>query len=85
MSDDDISLLIEFIERCGPDVEGHGLIGLRVEQSAMIERFIDGRCNDAERQELSRFLQLHPAWIRWIAERIKTGRDLDGTASAAGQ
>jgi len=85
MSDDDISLLIEFIERSGPDVEGHGLIGLRVEQTAMIERFIAGRCNDAERQELSRFLQLHPAWIRWIAERIKTGRDLDDTAAAAGQ
>lgn len=85
MSDDDISLLIEFIERCGPDVKGHGLIGLRVEQTAMIERFIAGRCDDAERRELSRFLQLHPAWIRWIAERIKTGRDIDGLAAAGGE
>ena len=81
---DDFSLLMEFIERCGPDVEGHGLIGLRVEQSAMIERFIAGRCDDAERRELSRFLQMHPAWIRWIAERMKTGRDIDGAAMAQG-
>ena len=82
---DDFSLVMEFIERCGPDVEGHGLIGLRSEQSAMIERFIAGRSDDAERRELSRFLQMHPAWIRWIAERIKTGRDMNGAASAAGE
>lgn len=84
MSDDDISLLIEFFERCGPEVSGHGLIGLRVEQSAMIERFIAGRCDAAERRELSRFLQMHPAWIRWIAEQIKTGRDRDEISPAAG-
>jgi len=84
MSDDDISLVIEFLDRCGPEVSGHGLIGLRGEQSAMIERFIAGRCDDAERRELSRFLQLHPSWIRWIAERIKTGRDLDDASPAGG-
>ncbi len=83
MRDDDISLLIEFLDRSGPEVGGRGLIGLQVEQTAMIERFINGRCDDAERRELSRFLQLHPAWIRWIAERIRTGRDL-GDASVAG-
>ncbi len=84
MSDVDISLLIEFFERCGPEVSGHGPIGLRADQSAMIERFISGRCDDAERRELSRFLQMHPAWIRWIAERIKTGRDVDDTSVSAG-
>jgi len=82
---DDISLLIEFLERSGPEVSGRGLIGLRVEQTAMIERFINGRCDDAERRELSRFLQMHPAWIRWIAERIKTGRDLDDASLAGGE
>lgn len=85
MSDVDISLVIEFLERCGPEVSGHGLAGLRVDQSAMIERFIAGRCDDAERRELSRFLQMHPAWIRWIAERIKTGRDVDDTSSLVGK
>ena len=81
---DDISLMIEFFERCGPEVSGHSLIALPLEQSAMIERFIAGRCDDAERRELSRFLQKHPAWIRWIAERIKTGRELDDASAASG-
>lgn len=81
---DDISLMIEFFERCGPEVSGRGVIALPVEKSAMIERFIAGRCDETERHELSRFLQTHPAWIRWIAERIKMGREMDGTASASG-
>jgi len=82
---DDFSLVMEFIERCGPDVEGHGLVGLRSEQSAMIERFLAGRSDEAERRELSRFLQMHPAWIRWIAERMKTVRDLNGAGPANGE
>jgi hypothetical protein len=73
---DDISPLLEFIERCGPEVQGHGLNGLEAEQVAMIERFIAGRCDDLERRELSEFLQLHPAWIRWIADRVKLAREL---------
>lgn len=73
---DDISPLLEFLERCGPEVQGHGLTGLEAEQVAMIERFIAGRCDDAERRELSAFLQLHPAWIRWIADRVKLAREM---------
>ncbi len=73
---DDISPLLEFIERCGPEVQGHGLSGLEAEQVAMIERFIAGRCDALERRELSEFLQLHPAWIRWIADRVKLAREL---------
>jgi hypothetical protein len=82
---DDISLLIEFFERCGPEVSGRGLIGLQVEQTAMIERFIAGRCDAAERRELSQFLQLHPSWIRWIAERVRGGRDLEETSTDNGE
>jgi len=73
---DDISPLLEFIERFGPEVQGRGLNGLEAEQVAMIERFIAGRCDDIERRELSEFLQLHPAWIRWIADRVKLAREL---------
>jgi hypothetical protein len=43
---------------------------------AMIERFIAGRCDNSELRDLSEFLQLHPAWIRWIADRVKMARDL---------
>ena len=73
---DDICLLLDFLERSGPEVRGHGLTGLEAQQIAIIERFIDGRCNEAERRELSEFLQLHPAWIRWIADRVRMAREI---------
>lgn len=73
---DDISPLLEFLDRCGPEVQGHALTGLEAEQVAMIERFIAGRCDENERRELSAFLQLHPAWIRWIADRVKLAREM---------
>ena len=73
---DDISPLLEFLDRCGPEVQGRGLSGLEAEQVAMIERFIAGRCDENERRELSAFLQLHPAWIRWIADRVKLAREI---------
>ncbi|MDR3403987.1 MAG: hypothetical protein P4L99_15935 [Chthoniobacter sp.] len=81
---DDISPLLEFMERCTPEVQGRGLNGLEAEQVAMIERFIAGRCDDIERRELSEFLQLHPAWIRWIADRVKLARELADNSPGQG-
>lgn len=81
---EDLSPLLEFLDRCGPEVCGHGLNGLEAEQVAMIERFIAGRCDDVERRELSEFLQLHPAWIRWIADRVKLAREMSEQAGATG-
>jgi hypothetical protein len=72
---DDISLMLEFLKRCEPEVEGHGLNDLNAERRALIERFIAGQCNDVERRQLSEFLQLHPAWIRWIADRVQMARE----------
>jgi hypothetical protein len=80
----EISALWEFLERCGPEVYGHSLQGLQAEQIAMIERFIAGKCDDVERRELSEFLQLHPAWIRWIADRIKMARELADKPASSG-
>ena len=82
---DDISLVLDFLERSGPEVSGRGLAGLRDEQSAMIERFIEGHCDATERRELSAFLQLNPIWIRWIADRVKMARDIGGTPVGAGE
>ncbi len=81
---DDLSPLLDFLERCGPEVSGRGLNGLEAEQVAMIERFIAGRCDDVERRELSEFLQLHPAWIRWIADRVKLAREMSEQAVPQG-
>ena len=77
---DDISLVLEFLGRCEPEVEGHGLNDLSAECRALIERFIAGECNDVERRQLSEFLKLHPAWIRWVADRVRLARE---TAEAA--
>lgn len=81
---DDFSLLLDFRERCGPEVRGRGLSGLEAQQVAMIERFIAGRCDEAERRELSEFLQLHPAWIRWIADRVKVAREIAEESESQG-
>jgi hypothetical protein len=79
----DFSLLLEFLERSGPEVSGCGPAGLEAEQVTKLERFIAGRCGPAERRELSEFLHMHPAWIRWIADRVKLARELDGNAAEA--
>jgi len=76
---DEFSVLFEFLDRCGPEVQGHSQGILELQQAAKIERFISGSCDDTERRELAQFLQLHPAWIRWIADRVKMARDGDGT------
>ena len=80
---EDFSVLFEFMERCGPEVEGHGLTVLETQQAAKIERFISGACDETERRELARFLQLHPAWIRWVADRIKMAREVDAEVASA--
>ena len=77
---DDIALMLEILGKCEPEVEGHGLNDLNAERRALIERFIAGQCNDVERRQLSEFLQLHPAWIRWIADRVQLARDTAETA-----
>jgi hypothetical protein len=80
IEDNDISLLLEFLGRCEPEVKGHGLNELNAERRALIERFIAGQCNDVERRQLSEFLQLHPAWIRWIADRVELAREAGESA-----
>jgi hypothetical protein len=82
---DDLSLLLEFFERCGPEVRGHGLTILESEYAAKIERFIAGLCNQTECRELAQFLQLHPTWIRWVADRVKMARDSDDRQAVGGE
>jgi hypothetical protein len=79
---EEFSVLLEFLDRCGPEVQGHALGVLNERQEAQIERFIAGVCNESERRELAQFLQLHPAWIRRIADRVKMARDLNDAVPA---
>ena len=82
-NNDELSALFEFLDRCGPEVQGRGLGVLESQQVARIERFISGHCDETERRELAQFLQLHPAWIRWIADRVKMAREFEGSPVAA--
>ena len=59
-----------FYDHCGPDSTGRSLTELEPGQGALIERFIDGECNDAEKCELAAFLLSNPQWICWVARRV---------------
>ena len=39
-----------------------------------LERFADGLCDDAEREEICEILRNDPALVRWVAERVKRRR-----------
>lgn len=83
-TESDFTDILAFLERCGPEVRGAGLQGLTDAQMVLIERFVRGECTDDERRDLAGFLQLHPAWIRWIADRIEMARQLGSEEIAAG-
>lgn len=71
----DIKTLFEFLERaCGPEVVGHQAAQPSVEAEAKLDRFAKGECDEAERAEVCRLLQLNPTWLRWLAGRVKLAR-----------
>ena len=72
---DDVAQLLAFHGRCGPEAVGHGQTELDDKHIALINRFIAGQCSEEERRELSTFLLENPAWLRWIADRVKASRD----------
>jgi len=73
---EDFAQIFEFYVRCGPDATGHNLINLEGEEADLIERFIQGHCNESERRQLAQVLQSRPDLIRQIAERVKTTREV---------
>jgi hypothetical protein len=75
----DFKILIEFLERFGPEVSGRELSQPQTEEAAKLERFARGDCNDAQRVEICEMLKLHPAWLRWLADRVKLARPRSGT------
>jgi len=78
---DDFGLLLKIYARIGPQVAGHSAAPpLLSSQMEMIERFIEGHCDASERREIAEFLQAHPAWIRWVAERVMMEREAGGAS-----
>lgn len=71
----DIKTLLEFLDRFGPEVAGRGEPPApQSEVTAKLERFARGECTPEERAEVCEMLRLHPAWLRWLGERVKLAR-----------
>ena len=77
----DFQTLVDFLERCGPEVVGHIVSTPRTEDAAKLMRFASGQSNDRERSEVCTLLRMHPAWLRWLADRVKLARDLQQQGS----
>lgn len=70
----DFTTLIDFLERFGPEVSGRELTAPHTEAAAKLQRFASGACDQQERAEVCEMLRLHPAWLRWLADRVKMAR-----------
>ena len=71
----DFQILLDFLGRCGPEVSGRGFTTPSSEAAIRLQRFAVGDADDAERAEICRMLQMHPAWLRWLADRVKMARN----------
>ncbi len=76
----DFTTLVDFLERFGPEVSGKALMGPHTEAAAKLQRFAAGDCDAQERAEICEMLRLHPAWLRWLAERVKMARPTSNRA-----
>lgn len=76
----DFKTLTEFLERFGPEVSGKALLAPQSETAARLQRFAAGACSAEERAEICEMLRLHPAWLRWLADRVKMAREAGGAA-----
>ncbi len=70
----DFKTLIDFLDRMGPEVSGRSLSVPHPEAMTRIERFAQGACGAEERREVCELLRLHPAWLRWLADRVRETR-----------
>ena len=73
----DFKILIEFLDLFGPQVTARQLPEPYIDAVEKLERFAHGACSEQERAEVCQMLRLHPAWLRWLADRVKLARDDD--------
>ncbi len=79
--DDDFQVLVEFLGRCETEDLGHSLSAPRTKEAAMLLRFASGKSSEEEQVEVCSQLRLHPAWLRWLADRVKAARALGNRES----
>jgi hypothetical protein len=70
----DFKILIEFLDQFGAEAAGRELPEPKTETAVLLERFARGECTQEERAEVCHMLRLHPAWLRWLADRVKLAR-----------
>ena len=71
----DFKILIEFLDQFGVEAAGRELPEPKTDPAVLLERFARGECSQDERAEVCRMLRLHPAWLRWLADRVKLARE----------
>jgi hypothetical protein len=71
----DFKILIEFLDQFGVEATGRELPEPKTDTAVLLERFARGECSQEERAEVCRMLRLHPAWLRWLADRVKLARE----------
>jgi hypothetical protein len=79
----DFRILLEFLDEFGAEVAGRELSEPKNETALLLERFARGECTQDERAEVCRMLRLHPAWLRWLADRVKMARNLAHPSTSA--
>lgn len=70
----DIDILLNFLDRTGPEVTARELTSPNAATTAALERFARGQCDPRERASMCETLQKNPSWIRIVAARVKAQR-----------
>jgi 2-oxo-4-hydroxy-4-carboxy--5-ureidoimidazoline (OHCU) decarboxylase len=63
--------LARFLEKYGPEVEGHAFDEMPTDLKLKLRRFAKGNLGAAEREELATLLRDHPRWVGVLAQEAK--------------
>ncbi|MHA3773438.1 hypothetical protein ACXR0O_18035 [Verrucomicrobiota bacterium sgz303538] len=82
--DNEIAALFGFLDRFGVEASGRSISQPEGEVGEKLIRFAYGTCTEEERIEACDLLRAHPAWIRWLADKVKLRRAEARMASSPG-
>ena len=72
--ENELTALFGFLGRFGVEVEGRQSSVPEDEVAEKLIRFAKGECAPEERGEVCEILRANPAWLRWLADKVKLGR-----------